>query len=246
MSDSPKTELPTNNSDLSSNSPAVRLYPGGQRVIDDMDYISDVLRTYESFIQPYENACALVRVWLETMQKNFEEKYNHNPIHTLQGRIKSLSSIAEKLKRRGVPAGFDYARDYLTDIAGLRVTCYYIQDVYVVANLLKDQPNTIIIKECDYIRKPKENGYRSYHLILGVTVHRTGQYFPVEIQIRTLAMDFWASMEHQLVYKSDREDKEQLASELKNYAEVLHGMEEKMGNFYDGAELERPDEEEAI
>lgn len=241
MSDSPKS-----NSDFSVVSPAVRLYPSGQRVIDDMDYISDVIRTYESFIQPYDNACALVRVWLETLQKDFEEKYNHNPIHNIQGRIKSLSSIAEKLKRRGVPAGFDYARDYLTDIAGLRVTCYYIQDVYVVADILKKQPGAIIIKECDYIHKPKENGYRSYHLILGVTVHQTGQYFPVEIQIRTLAMDFWASMEHQLVYKSDREDKEQLAAELKNYAEVLHNMERKMSDFYDGAELERPDVGEVI
>lgn len=227
----------------SAGSPAVRLYPSGKRVIDDMDYIADVLQTYESFIQPYENASALVQVRLETMQKEFQEQYNHNPIHNIQGRIKSLSSIAEKLKRRGVPAGFDYAKDCLTDIAGLRVTCYYIQDVYVVIDNLKRQPGAIIIKECDYIQHPKENGYRSYHLILGISLRQTGEYYPVEVQVRTLAMDFWASMEHQLVYKSDREDKEQLAAELRNYADALHSMERKMGDFYDGREIRTEEKE---
>ena len=177
------------------------------------------------------------------MQKEFQEQYNHNPIHNIQGRIKSLSSIAEKLKRRGVPAGFDYAKDYLTDIAGLRVTCYYIQDVYVVIDNLKRQPGAIIIKECDYIRHPKENGYRSYHLILGISLRQTGEYYPVEVQVRTLAMDFWASMEHQLVYKSDREDKEQLAAELRKYADALHSMERKMGDFYDGREIRTEEKE---
>ncbi len=220
-----------------NNTPAVRLYPGGQRVIDDMDYIAQVIQSYDSFTQPYENASALVRVWLETLQKDFEEHYNHNPIHNITHRIKSLRSITEKLKRRGVPAGFDYARDHLTDIAGFRVTCYYIQDVYVVIEELKKQPGAIIIKECDYIREPKENGYRSYHLILGVSLRQTGEYYPVEIQVRTLAMDFWASMEHQLVYKADRRDKAELAAEMYRYADALHDMETKLCRFYDGVEL---------
>lgn len=220
-----------------NNTPAVRLYPGGQRVIDDMDYIAHVIQAYESFTQPYENASALVQVWLETLQKDFEEHYDHNPIHNITHRIKSLRSITEKLKRRGVPAGFDYAKDYLTDIAGFRVTCYYIQDVYVVIEELKKQPDAIIIKECDYIREPKENGYRSYHLILGVSLRQTGEYYPVEIQVRTLAMDFWASMEHQLVYKSDRNDKNELADELSNYADSLYDMETNLCRFYDGVEL---------
>lgn len=217
----------------------LRLYPGSQRLIDDMDYIADVIRTYDSFIQPYENVSALVRVWLETLQKEFQERYHHNPIHNIRGRIKSLSSIADKLKRRGIPTSFEHARDNLTDIAGLRVTCYYIQDVYTVIDNLKRQPGTIIIKECDYIKEPKDNGYRSYHLILGISLHNSGEYYPVEVQVRTLAMDFWSGMEHQLVYKSDREDKKALAAEMRHYADVLHGMEQKLSTFYDGAQSKR-------
>ena len=202
--------------------------------LGDINAVSRLIKSYQSFIQPYENANALVRVWLETMQKDFKEQYHHNPIHNIRSRMKTLPSIADKCRRKGLPANFEAAREYLTDIAGTRVICYYIQDVYRVAELLKRQSGTILIRESDYIKDPKPNGYRTYHLILGVSLHTEGQYFPVEVQIRTLAMDFWASMEHQLVYKSDRENKEQLAGELKNYADQLNDMENKLMRFYDG------------
>ena len=205
--------------------------------LENIDYVSQIVKKYESFIQPYENANAIVRVWLETLQKDFKEQYHHNPIHNIQSRIKSLSSIAEKLKRKGLEPSFDCARDHLTDIAGTRVICYYIQDVYTVAELLKRQENTILLRESDYIKEPKPNGYRTYHMILGVSLHQSGEYYPVEVQIRTLAMDFWASMEHQLVYKSELENKEDLAKELKIYADTLQNMEHNMMRFYEEVNL---------
>ncbi|WP_343250300.1 (p)ppGpp synthetase [Diplocloster hominis] len=204
--------------------------------------IASDLREYEDFIQPYEDAVSIVQVWLETLDKDFQRRHKHNPIHSMQSRIKSLNSIVGKLDRKGIPVSFEAAKDYLTDIAGIRVICFYVQDVYTIVNILKKQMDIIMIKEKDYIADPKKNGYRSYHLVLGVTVyHAEGkQYYPVEIQIRTLAMDFWASMEHQLCYKAVREDKTLLSKELKECSLLLEEIEGRMERFYDPeAERER-------
>lgn len=201
----------------------------------DIAQISACIETYEKFIQPYQDACQVVSMWLENMQKEFGKEYNHNPVHSIQKRIKSLNSIADKLGRKGHEVNLENAMAYLTDIAGVRVICYYIQDVYVIAGILKNQPDTVLIKETDYIKNPKPNGYRSYHMVLGITLHQVKgkQYFPVEIQIRTLAMDFWASMEHQLCYKTERTDIVSLSGELTYYADMLHEMERRISVFYD-------------
>ena len=205
---------------------------------NDMLQISELVKTYGSFIQPYRNAMALVKVWLENLKREFEDKYRHNPIHSISNRIKTLSSIAEKLDRRHISPSFENAKDHLTDIAGLRVTCYYIQDVYAVAEALKKQQGTILIKESDYIKNPKPNGYRTFQMVLGVALYNAGEYYPVEIQVRTLAMDFWASMEHQLVYKQNSENKEEMSAQLKEYADDLYAMEMRLAKLYDGAPLD--------
>ncbi len=202
---------------------------------DDINVVAASIEQYNQFIQPYEDASSIVQVWLDTLNKDFKLKYNHSPIHSIQSRIKNLNSIIEKLNRKKLETNFEYAKNYLTDIAGIRVICYYIQDIYFILDILKKQPNTIIIKETDYIENPKPNGYRSYHIILGVTVYNTTgkEYYPVEIQIRTLAMDFWASMEHQLCYKKDRVDKALFQQELREYSDTLIDMESRMKKFYD-------------
>lgn len=127
------------------------------------------------------------------------------------------------------------AKDYLQDIAGLRVICYFTEDIYSLADTLKFQSDLIIIRECDYINQPKPNGYRSYHIIVGVPVYCMDgmEYFPVEIQLRTMSMDFWASMEHRILYKMKRDDKEQIAAELKEYAEALVAMEKQFAKYTD-------------
>ena len=128
------------------------------------------------------------------------------------------------------------AKDYLQDIAGLRVICYFTEDIYSLVDTLKFQADLIVIRESDYIEYPKPNGYRSYHIIVGVPVYCLDgmEYFPVEIQFRTLSMDFWASMEHRVLYKTKRNDREQIAAELKEYAEALVAIEKQFAKYTGG------------
>ena len=125
------------------------------------------------------------------------------------------------------------ANDYMRDIAGLRVICYFTEDIYSLADIIKFQSDLIIIRECDYIKQPKPNGYRSYHIIVGVPVYCIDgmEYFPVEIQFRTMSMDFWASMEHRILYKNKRDDKEQISKELKEYADALTAIEKQFAKY---------------
>jgi len=115
------------------------------------------------------------------------------------------------------------------DIAGIRVICYFVEDIYNLAELVKKQMDLIVIKERDYISNPKPNGYRSYHMVVGVPVYYLDvmEYFPVEIQFRTISMDFWASMEHRINYKKNRADKQEVAKELLECARSLEEIEER-------------------
>ena len=117
----------------------------------------------------------------------------------------------------------------VADIAGVRVICYFVDDIYNLVDALKRQSDLIVVRESDYVSKPKPNGYRSYHVIVGIPVYCLDgmEYFPVEIQFRTMSMDFWASMEHRILYKMERKDKDKLAAELKNYADMLVEIESR-------------------
>lgn len=192
-------------------------------------------RDYELFLHPYQTASSIVMAHLAGLRRDLELNHGHKPIHNIAWRYKTVASIQEKLVRRGFPVSWESAQENLTDIAGIRILCYYEKDIYVLARLLKRQLDSIIIKECDYIKEPKGNGYRCYHLVLGIAVYgaESKQYYPVEIQMRTLAMDFWASMEHQLCYKANHVDKEEIGQLFKNYAEVLTEMESRLEQFYD-------------
>ncbi|MDD3339968.1 MAG: (p)ppGpp synthetase [Lachnospiraceae bacterium] len=197
------------------------------------EMVTDI-RTYNDFVEPYQTANSIVKAHLEGLQKDLERNIGHKAIHSIKDRIKKPGSILEKLERKNMNPDFDTAKENLTDIAGIRVTCYYIKDVYEVADILKKQLDAILVKESDYIANPKPNGYRSLHLILGVAVYGaySKEYYPVEIQLRTLAMDFWASMEHQLCYKSERNDKQILSGQLKDYSNMLNQMEAELEDFY--------------
>lgn len=200
---------------------------------DIQELITDI-RTYNEFVQPYETALSVVLAQLDGIQKDLERSSGHKAIHSIRHRIKKPGSILEKMERKNLEPSFAMAKECLTDIAGIRIMCYYIKDVYKVADILKKQLDVILVKESDYVSNPKENGYRSLHLILGVPVYgvNSKEYYPVELQIRTLAMDFWASMEHQLCYKSERDDKDQMARQLKEYSQRLNEMETELAAFY--------------
>ncbi|MDE6520539.1 MAG: GTP pyrophosphokinase family protein [Ruminococcus sp.] len=182
----------------------------------------------------YESAIEVVKTYLNILDSEFNIKFQRNPIHNIDSRLKSAESIINKLRKKGLEVSPDSARKNLLDIAGIRVTCCYISDIYVLAEMLARRDDFIVIKQKDYIKNPKQSGYRSYHLIINVPVHLASKkvYAPVEIQIRTIAMDFWASLEHQLKYKPSAMITPEISEELKECAERIAETDMQMQKIY--------------
>ena len=183
---------------------------------------------YYDFIKPYEDARRVLNTRMEVLNHTlYKERSVSGPIHNIQSRIKEKRSIEEKLRRLGFTDSMNNARNELQDIAGIRVICYFVNDIYNIVHILKRQTDLVLIKEKDYIRVPKPNGYRSYHLVLGIPVYclDTMEYFPVEVQFRTMAMDFWASMEHRVCYKKQPRNRERLEQDFCRYARILEEIE---------------------
>lgn len=185
---------------------------------------------YQELIRPYTDAMNNVCMRLEVLNKDYRKKNQNYPIHFIQTRIKKRASLEKKLVKKGLPVTVEAAADNIRDIAGIRVICYFEEDVYAVAELLRQQQDLIFIRERDYIEQPKESGYESYHVIYGVPVYHVDgmEYFPVEIQIRTMSMDFWASMEHRICYKNEEAKKEELQNSLVRFSKELKEMERSM------------------
>lgn len=192
------------------------------------------LDQFNHFMEPYADSMAEVERQLEHLGRELQCKYDHQVIHTIQKRLKTLESIQKKLKKRGLDDSFSGAKENLTDIAGIRVVCTSKKDIYTLVELVKERSNFIIIKEKDYIKNPKPNGYSSFHLLVGVMAYGLEgikSYYPVEIQLRTIAMDYWASIEHQLCYKKPENEHAERREELKEIADILDTVEERMENM---------------
>ena len=196
--------------------------------------ISDNLQDFFELMQLYNSAIREVRTKLETLDEEFHVRYNHNPIHHIESRLKSPQSIFEKLKRKGYEISVESIRNNLADIAGIRVICNYIEDIYTISELLLQQDDITLIRKRDYIANPKENGYRSLHLVIEVPIFLSDrkELVPVEIQIRTIAMDCWASLEHQLMYKSAKSLPDYLRVQLKECADSIADIDLKMQNIF--------------
>ncbi|MCL2204036.1 MAG: GTP pyrophosphokinase family protein [Defluviitaleaceae bacterium] len=176
--------------------------------------------------------CALrnMEMRMDILLEDFENIQKHNPIEHVKLRVKSYESIAQKLHRQDHPITAESARQNLTDIAGLRCICAYTRDIFTIANVFKNQPDIKLIKERNYIDKPKPSGYRSHHLVFEVPVYLSGEILrlPVEVQIRTQAMDFWASLEHKIRYKYKSGIPIHLAEGLKECAAKISDLDERM------------------
>ena len=200
------------------------------------EQIQDVFYSFLEIEHLYDSAIELVKAQLNIFDNEFSMRFQRNPIHSIESRIKTPQSIVGKLQRKGMPVTPESARENLTDIAGVRVICCYIDDIYAIADLLTKYSGFQLRKIKDYIQNPKPNGYRSFHMILDVPVYMSSgkQTAPVEIQIRTIAMDFWASLEHQLHYKSTGDPKiaATLTDELKACAETIAATDEKMQDMF--------------
>lgn len=200
------------------------------------EQIQNVFYSFLEIEHLYDSAIELVKAQLNIFDNEFSMRFQRNPIHSIESRIKTPQSIVGKLQRKGMPVTPESARENLTDIAGVRVICCYIDDIYAIADLLTKYSGFQLRKIKDYIQNPKPNGYRSFHMILDVPVYMSSgkQTAPVEIQIRTIAMDFWASLEHQLHYKSTGDPKiaATLTDELKACAETIAATDEKMQDMF--------------
>ncbi len=196
------------------------------------DYL-DIERQYHQIMFLYEAGINQLESRINILKKEFQFSNDRNPIENIESRIKSKESILLKLKRKGLPMTVSALTNNIRDIAGIRVICPFIEDVYNVARMLIKQKDVELIEAKDYILKPKENGYRSLHLIVTVEVQFSNQAkkIPVEIQIRTIAMNFWASTEHQLRYKKDREFTDEVQKELKECADIMAEADRIMQNI---------------
>ena len=178
----------------------------------------------------YESGIREIKTKLDILNDESSISGKPNPIDSIKSRIKSPRSIIGKLKRRGYPITLQSMIDNLNDIGGIRVICPFIEDIYTVADMLMRQDDLTLIEKKDYIAHPKPNGYRSLHLILEVPIFLAERTQPVriELQIRTMAMDFWASLEHQLRYKSNVEIPDHVSDDLKKCADVIAETAEEM------------------
>ena len=158
-----------------------------------------------------------------------------DPIEHCKARIKSAESMKEKLKRKKLPVTANSALNEIFDAAGIRVVCTFVDDIYWIVNMLKNQQDIKVIKEKDYIKNPKPNGYRSYHMILQVPLHLENKIEKVycEIQIRTIAMDCWASLEHQVKYKKNVKSEKMIIEELKGCADEIASTDLKLQTIRD-------------
>ncbi len=199
----------------------------------------EMLRDYAQIENYYQAAIREINSRLETLDSEFQFKHRHNPIHHIQSRIKTLPSILRKLRAIGCPLSITSAKKNLRDIAGVRVICCYVEDIYQVARLLLSQDDISLIEEKDYIKRPKENGYRSLHIVVDVPVFLSqGKVFiPVEIQIRTVAMDFWATLEHGIRYKSSEEVPQSIVDELRECADVISRTDDRMEEIFKALRL---------
>ncbi|MCR5181805.1 MAG: GTP pyrophosphokinase family protein [Clostridia bacterium] len=192
---------------------------------------------FKLFHREYDDAIQTVYTRLEILVSDFEVRNDYSPIHHIDKRLKTPESIEEKLRRLDCEVSVPSARENIRDIAGLRVVCNFIEDVYAVADMLTSQDDIELVSLKDYIKNPKPNGYRSLHLALNVPVYHIDSKVitPVEVQVRTVAMDFWGSLERQLRYKQNNEGKisDKTNIELKACAEVSAKLDERMQKIFD-------------
>ena len=187
--------------------------------------------------------CALMEVEtkLNVLNAEFTMKNNRNPFESIKSRIKTPKSILEKLRRKGFEISVKGIEENLADVAGIRVICSFPDDIYATAKMLTDQDDIRVIQVKDYIINPKPNGYRSLHLILEVPIFLSNEKknMKVEVQFRTIAMDFWASLEHKLKYKKNIENAVEISKELQRCAEASSQLDLRMQALRDRIEAER-------
>ncbi len=209
-----------------------------QQLLQMTENLQEMMREFLDVQCRYQGAIRQVQTRLEVLDDEFSMREKRNPIHSMQSRMKTIQSMMDKLRRKGLPVSIGSAVENLYDIAGVRVICSYIEDIDLVAETLTSQDDIRVIRVRDYIRSPKPNGYRSLHLVLEVPVYlKDGRVnVPVEVQIRTIAMDFWATLEHTLRYKVPGGVPQEISDELVQTAGDIAALDQRMQRIHDRVE----------
>lgn len=196
----------------------------------------DAIKNYEdvdswkTIMFLYNAALKEVETKLEILNDEFQHVHQYNPIEHIKSRIKSAESIVKKLKRYGYETSIQNMVEYINDIAGIRVICSFTSDIYRLADMLAHQSDLKVLSIKDYIQNPKESGYKSYHMLVSVPIYLSEAVVDtkVEIQIRTIAMDFWASLEHKIYYKFEGNAPDYFSEELRDAAKIVSDLDAKM------------------
>lgn len=212
--------------------------------------LANTMVSYQELLMRYTCAMKEIRTKFEVLNTEYNVRYRRNPIVSINTRLKQTASIVGKLERLGVEFSPESVEQNLNDVAGVRVICSYIDDIYTIAQALTRQDDVRLLRIKDYIKEPKPNGYRSLHLIVSIPVFfaEMPRDVKVEVQIRTVAMDYWAELEHQLRYKQEIPDEQEIAKELLECASQMDAIDHRMLEIRKKIEegTEKPTEDEIL
>jgi len=198
-------------------------------------FVEKNTKPLDTMLAYYRCAAMEVETKFRVLNEQFSLQYDRNPIESIKTRIKSKDGIIRKMRRKGVPLSLSDIESKITDIAGVRVICSFLDDIYLLADWLLQQDDIRLVEVQDYIKDPKESGYRSLHIIVEIPIflYKEKRIMKVEIQLRTIAMDFWASLEHKLRYKKNipQSQVEQLSKELIECAQISSDLDKRMGEI---------------
>lgn len=200
---------------------------------ETMQQAQAVSKEFAKLMVYYKCAMLEVQTRFTVLNEAYILEHGRAPVSSIKTRLKTIPSIREKMERRSIPFSLEAMEEGLNDIAGVRVICAFPEDVNTMANTFLQQDDVVLLRKKDYITNPKPNGYRSLHLIIAIPVHLADgkRMTKVEIQIRTIAMDFWASLEHQLRYKRSNEFTEEMAQELYECAQLSAALDNRMDHL---------------
>ncbi|CAM3088521.1 putative GTP pyrophosphokinase [Lactobacillus bombicola] len=188
---------------------------------------------WENFLWPYDEAVRELKIKFRSLRQSFLTEREHSPIEFVVGRVKSVDSIKEKMQRRVISP--EVIETDMQDIAGIRIVCQFVDDIYKVVDLIHARDDMEVVEERDYVKNAKSSGYRSYHMVISYTIYlpEGSKKLLAEIQIRTLAMNFWATVEHTLNYKYQGSYPKDISKRLKSTAETAYKLDEEMSLIKD-------------
>ena len=201
-----------------------------EKKTESEEYIGEGINSWNSVILTYNAALKQMETKIEILNDEFMHVHQYNPIEYVKTRIKTPESIVKKLKRYGYETSIQNMVRYCNDIAGVRVVCSFTSDIYRLADIIGRQNDITVISVKDYMKKPKASGYKSYHMIVSLPVFLSDRQVDVkvEIQIRTIAMDFWASLEHKIYYKFEGNAPEYISRDLRECSEIVSNLDARM------------------